>query len=663
MAPLDELCVNTIRALAIDSVERANSGHPGAPMGLAPSAYVLWTRHLKHNPENPKWPDRDRFVLSCGHASALLYSLLHLTGYELELEDLKGFRQWGSRTPGHPEYGVTPGVETTTGPLGQGFANAVGMAMAEELLAARFNGAGHTIVDHHTWGICSDGDLMEGISHEAASLAGHLKLGKLNFIYDDNHISIDGSTDLSYTDDVAKRFEAYGWQTIRVADGTDLDAIDAALAGARDQEDWPSLILVRTHIAQGAPTKQDSAGAHGSPLGEAEIKAWRERIGWPDEDFHIPPEALAVFRSAVDRGKAAEAEWDARFVAWTLAEPALAIEWNRRMAGLLPDLDAVLPNIEGEKLATRKAALKTLAALAPAVPELIGGSADLTESNGTALGDEAAFAPGSPGRYIHYGIREHAMAAAMNGMVLHGGLRPYGGTFLIFSDYMRNSVRLAALMEIPTIFVYSHDSIALGEDGPTHQPVEQLAALRAIPGLTVIRPADANETAAAWKVALENLDGPTAVVVTRQDLPILDRSIFPPASSLSRGAYVLHEVGPERDLPDVILIGSGSEVSLAMSAAETLAADGVRVRVVSMPSWELFEAQPLDYRDSVLPPEAGARVSIEAAATFGWERWVGPGGTSVGVNRFGASAPGPTVMTELGMTAEHVVEAARGLLA
>jgi transketolase len=663
VASLDELCVNTIRALAVDSVERANSGHPGAPMGLAPSAYVLWTRHLRHNPANPKWPDRDRFVLSCGHASALLYSLLHLTGYELELEDLKGFRQWGSRTPGHPEYGVTPGVETTTGPLGQGFANAVGMAVAEELLAARFNGVSDAIVDHHTWGICSDGDLMEGISHEAASLAGHLRLGKLNFIYDDNRISIDGSTDLSCSDDVAKRFEAYGWHTTRVTNGTDLDAIDAALVEARAQVDRPSLILVRTHIAQGAPTKQDSAGSHGSPLGEAEIKAWRESIGWPNEDFHIPTEALAVFREAVERGKATEAEWRTGFEAWAAAEPELAREWERRMACRVPDLDAVLPAIEGEKLATRKAAVKTLAALAPAVPELIGGSADLTESNGTALGDEAAFAPGAPGRYIHYGIREHAMAATMNGMVLHGGLRPYGGTFLIFSDYMRNSVRLAALMEIPTIFIYSHDSIALGEDGPTHQPVEQLASLRAIPGLTVIRPADANETVAAWKVALENTEGPTAIVVTRQDLPILDRSVYPTASSLSRGAYVLSELGPEQAMPDVVLIGSGSEVSVAMSAADTLAAEGTRVRVVSMPSWELFAAQPLDYRDSVLPPEVAARISIEAALTFGWEKWVGAGGTSVGVDRFGASAPGPTVMTELGITPEHVAEAARSLLA
>ena len=662
MAPLDELCVNTIRALAIDSVERANSGHPGAPMGLAPSAYVLWTRHLRHNPQNPKWPDRDRFVLSAGHASALLYSLLHLTGYELELEDLKGFRQWGSRTPGHPEYGVTPGVETTTGPLGQGFANAVGMAMAEELLAARFNSGGHAIVDHRTWGICSDGDLMEGISHEAASLAGHLRLGKLNFIYDDNRISIDGSTDLSYSDDVAKRFEAYGWHTTRVTNGTDLDAIDAALVEARARADRPSMILVRTHIAQGAPTKQDTAGSHGSPLGEAEIKAWRENIGWPDEDFHIPSEALAVFRAQIDRGKEAEARWQEKFRTWASSEPELADEWERRMARRLPDLDAIMPAIEGEKLATRKAAVKTLAALAPAVPELIGGSADLTESNGTALGDEAAFAPGAPGRYIHYGIREHAMAATMNGMVLHGGLRPYGGTFLIFSDYMRNSVRLAALMEIPTIFVYSHDSIALGEDGPTHQPVEQLASLRAIPGLTVIRPADANETVAAWKVALENTEGPTAIVVTRQDLPIIDRDSYPAAESLSRGAYVLSELGPEQAMPDVILIGSGSEVPVAMSAADTLATEGTRVRVVSMPSWELFASQPLDYRDSVLPPEVTARVSIEAALTFGWEKWVGAGGTPVGVDRFGASAPGPTVMTELGITPGHVADAARALL-
>ena len=662
-ATLDDLCVNTIRALSIDTVERAKSGHPGAPMGLAPAAFALWTRHLRHNPKNPAWPNRDRFVLSAGHASALLYSLLFLTGYDVSLEDLRAFRQWGSRTPGHPEYGLTPGVETTTGPLGQGFANAVGMAVAEELLAARFNRPGHAIVDHRTSGICSDGDLMEGISHEAASLAGHLGLGKLVFVYDDNHITIDGPTELAFSDDVAARFEAYGWHTIRVEDGTDLEGIDVALRKAEEETARPSLVVVRTHIAQGAPTKQDSEAAHGSPLGADEIKAWRASVSWPDEDFHVPDEALRVFRSTAEQGRAAEAGWNELFTDWAESEPDLAAEWERRMARRLPGMAGVLPVIESERLATRKATTKTLAALAPVVPELVGGSADLTESNGAALGDEPAFAPGSPGRYVHFGVREHAMAAAMNGMALHGGLRPYGGTFLIFSDYMRPAIRLAALMQVPTIFLFSHDSIGLGEDGPTHQPVEQLAALRAIPGLTVIRPGDANETVQAWHAALENTSGPTAIVVTRQDLPIIDRSVCAPASNLARGAYTLDEFGPEKDLPDAILVGTGSEVQVAAAAAEILAAEGVRARVVSMPSWELFERQTPEYRSSVLPPEVTARVSVEAAATFGWSRWVGDRGASIGVDRFGASAPGATVMAEFGVTAENVAARARSLLA
>ena len=662
-ATLDGLCVNTIRALSMDMVERAKSGHPGAPMGLAPAAFVLWTRHLRHNPADPSWPNRDRFVLSAGHASALLYSLLFLTGYDVSLEDLRAFRQWGSRTPGHPEYGLTPGVEATTGPLGQGFANAVGMGMAEGLLATRFNRPGHAIVDHRTFGMCSDGDLMEGISHEAASLAGHLGLGKLVFIYDDNHITIDGPTELAFSDDVARRFEAYGWHTTRVEDGTDVEAIDAALREAEEETARPSLVVVRTHIAQGAPTKQNSEAAHGSPLGANEIKAWRASVGWPDEDFRVPDEALRVFRSALEQGRAAEAGWNELLADWAESEPDLAAEWERRTARRLPDMAGALPVIEGEKLATRKATAKSLAALAPMVPELVGGSADLTESNGAALGDEPGFAPGSPGRYIHFGVREHAMAAAMNGMALHGGLRPYGGTFLIFSDYMRPAIRLAALMEVPTIFLFSHDSIGLGEDGPTHQPVEQLAALRAIPGLTVIRPGDANETVEAWRVALENAGGPTAIVVTRQDLPIVDRSVCAPASDLARGAYTLDEFGPQRDLPDVIVIGTGSEVHVAVAAAEILAAEGVRARVVSMPSWELFERQTQDYRSSVLPPEVTARVSVEAAATFGWSRWVRDRGTSIGVDRFGASAPGATVMAEFGVTAENVAARARSLLA
>ncbi|MCJ7832600.1 MAG: transketolase, partial [Actinobacteria bacterium] len=586
----DALCVNTIRALSMDMVQGANSGHPGAPMGLAPAAYVLWTRHLKHDPSEPHWADRDRFVLSAGHASALLYSLLHLTGYDLDLEDLKGFRQWGSRTPGHPEFGMTPGVETTTGPLGQGIATAVGMAMAEKMLASRFNAAGHRVVDHRVWGICSDGDLMEGISHEAASLAGHLKLGNLNFIYDNNHITIDGRTDISFSEDVAKRFESYGWHTLHVDDGTDLEAIASALSACAAETSRPSLVLVRTHIAEGAPTKEDTSGAHGAPLGVDEIAAWRSSVGWPDEDYHVPEEALAVFRSCIDRGSAAHAEWAERFTDWAKAEPELATEWDRRISGRLPALD--LPVIEGEKLATRKATAKTLAALAQQMPELAGGSADLAESNGAALGTEAAFSADAPGRYIHWGVREHAMGAAVNGITLHGGMRAYSATFLIFSDYMRPAIRLASLMEIPSVFLFSHDSVALGEDGPTHQPIEQLMSLRAIPGLNVIRPADANETVEAWRAALQRLDGPTLVVVTRQDLPIVDRSVMAGADGLHRGAYTLIEYGPEKPAPEVILIATGSEVSVAVTAAEALGARGIRTRVVSMPGWELFAQQP-----------------------------------------------------------------------
>ncbi|MEX0990967.1 MAG: transketolase [Actinomycetota bacterium] len=664
MSPeLDQLCINTIRTLAVDAVEKAKSGHPGTPMGLAPAAYVLWTRHLRFNPRDPHWPDRDRFVLSCGHASALLYAMLHLTGYDLTIEDLQGFRQWGSRTPGHPELGHAPGVETTTGPLGQGFANAVGMSMAEELMATDFNTPERTIVDHHTFGFCSDGDLMEGISHEAASLAGHLGIGKLIFLYDDNHITIDGPTELAYTDQVAERFAAYGWHVLRVADGNDLEAIDRAFHEAKAETAQPSLIICRTHIGYGAPTKQDTASAHGEPLGPEETAAWKASIGWPSDPFHVPTEAADHMELAVSRGAGLQEAWQARFEEWATAEPASAAEWHRRLARELPsDLDERLPTIEGEKMATRKAQQQTLAVLANAVPELVGGSADLTPSNGTTLGTVEAFARHKPGRYIHYGIREHAMAATMNGMVLHGGLRPYGGTFLIFSDYMRNSVRLAALMEIPTIFVYSHDSIGLGEDGPTHQPIEHLASLRAIPGLAVIRPGDANETVAAWRVALERTDGPSAIIVTRQDLPILPRPPFPAASSLERGAYVLAERGPDKPLPDLVLIGTGSEVSVALGAADMLAAEGVRARVVSMPCWELFAAQDPEYHDEVLPPDVTARVSVEAAASLGWERWTGDGGAIVSVDRFGASAPGATVLTEYGFTAEHVAQVARELL-
>ncbi len=660
---LDELCINTIRALSIDAVERAGSGHPGAPMGLAPAAYVLWTRFLRHNPRDPKWPGRDRFVLSCGHASMLLYSLLHLTGYDLPLEEIKRFRQWGSITPGHPEHGLTPGVETTTGPLGQGFANAVGMAIAESLLAKQFNRDGLDIVDHNTYGICSDGDLMEGISHEAASLAGHLGLGKLVFLYDSNHISIDGATELAYTDDRAMRFAAYGWHTRKVEDGNDLEDIAAAIEEARSVTDRPSLIVMRTHIAYGAPTKQDSASAHGEPLGADEVRGWRERVGWPQEDFFVPPPALEHMRGALAAGDDMQSRWRELFAGWAEANPELAGEWARRHARQAPEgLEKALPTFTEEKMATRKAQVRILAALSSVAPEVVGGSADLTGSNGTALGDEVAFAPGSPGRYIHYGVREHGMASAMNGIALHGGLRPYGGTFLIFSDYMRPAVRLAALMEAPTIFVFSHDSIGLGEDGPTHQPVEHLAALRAIPNLVVIRPADAAETSVAWEVALHRTGGPTAIVVTRQDLPNLDPVRANPAAELAHGAYVLFEHGPERPHPDAILIGTGSEVQLARDAAEILASEGHRVRVVSMPSWELFEAQPQDRRAEVLPPGTRARVSVEAASPQGWERWIGEAGFAVGLDRFGASAPGPTVLAELGFTAERVAAAARTAL-
>ncbi len=659
----DRVLIHTIRALSMDAVEEARSGHPGAPMGAAPMAYALWTRFLRHNPRNPSWPDRDRFVLSCGHASMLLYSLLYLTGYDLDLEDLRRFRQWGSRTPGHPEHGLTPGVETTTGPLGQGFGNAVGMAMAERILASRFNRPGLEVVDHRTYVLCSDGDLMEGISHEAASLAGHLRLGKLIALYDDNHVTIDGPTDLSFSEDVARRFEAYGWHTRRVEDGGDLIDITRALEEAVDETDRPSLLLVRTNLAQGAPTMEGRAAAHGAPLGREEVRAWRGRVGWPDEDFHVPAEAHALRERSIRRGLELEADWRARFAAWAEAEPVLAAEWERRQARSLPrDLPGALPRIGGEKLATRKATARVLAALAPVLPELVGGSADLTESNGAVLGEEAPMAPRRPGRYVHYGVREHAMGAAMNGMALHGGLRPYGGTFLVFSDYMRPSIRMAALMGVPTIFLFSHDSIALGEDGPTHQPVEHLAALRAVPGLTVIRPADGAETVWAWRVALERTEGPTAIVVTRQDVPILDRESLAPASGLARGGYVLAEPGPEQALPDLILIGTGSEVHLALGAAQLLAGEGIRTRVVSMPSWELFDAQPPAYRWSVLPPEVRARVAVEAAATLGWERYVGEEGEVVGLDRFGASAPGPTLLSELGFTARVVAERARAVL-
>lgn len=662
---LDELCVETIRALCIDGVERARSGHPGMPMGAAPMAFVLWARFLRHDPADPTWPDRDRFVLSAGHASMLLYALLHLSGYDLPLDELQHFRQWGSRAPGHPEHGLTAGVETTTGPLGQGFGNAVGMALAERTLAGRFNRPGLEVVGHHTYVLCSDGDMMEGVTSEAASLAGHLRLGKLVCLYDDNDISIDGSTDLSFSEDVGRRFQAYGWHVQHVEDGNDLASLDHAIASARDEPERPSLIAVRTHIGFGAPTKQDSADAHGAPLGAEEVRGWRARTGWPDEDFVIPEPARRRFRALADRGVALGSDWRERFDRWAKAEPDLAADWRRTMSRSLPSgWEALLPTFPREgAMATRKASGAVIAALAERLPELVGGSADLTESNNTAMPGVEPFVPGGGGRYIHFGVREHAMGALMNGMSLHGGLRPFGGTFLVFSDYMRGSVRLAALMDQPVIYVFTHDSIGLGEDGPTHEPVEHLASLRAMPGLVVIRPCDAAETAEAWRVALERRDGPTALVLTRQDVPHLDRRRFAAASGLTVGAYVLCDLEvPPAGEPDVILIATGSEVGLAVSAAEILAADGVGVRVVSMPSWELFEDQPIPYREAVLPPVVRARVSVEAAASQGWHRWVGDHGRVVGLDRFGASAPGSVVMRELGFTAERVAEEARAAL-
>jgi transketolase len=662
---LAQLCINAVRMLAADAVQKAKSGHPGMPMGAAAMAYVLWTRFLKHNPRNPKWPDRDRFVLSAGHGSMLLYALLHLTGYELTLDDIQHFRQWESKTPGHPEVGVTPGVETTTGPLGQGFANGVGMAIAERHLAAEFNRPGHTIVDHYTYAIVSDGDLMEGVASEAASLAGHLKLHKLITLYDDNHISIDGSTSLAFTEDVGRRFEAYGWDVHSVADGNDLAAVEDAIRAAQAETSRPSLILCRTHIGYGSPNKQDSSRAHGEPLGEDEVKLTKERLGWPlTPAFLVPEEARQEFRKAVERGKARETEWQQRFSAYAAAFPDEAARWEQYMSGKLPQgWDADLPTFKpgDPAMATRAASGKVLHALPPKVTNLLGGSADLAPSNNTYVQGVPEFQPGSyAGRNFHFGVREHAMGSVSNGMALHGGLRPYTGTFLIFSDYMRPALRLAALMQVPVIFIFTHDSIGVGEDGPTHQPIEHLAALRAIPGLTVIRPADANETVEAWRIALTH-SGPTCLVLTRQNLPVLDRARMEPGGGVARGAYVLAD--PQQGHPQVILIATGSEVTVAAGAQKLLAERGVAARVVSMPSWDLFERQPQSYRDSVLPPTVTARVAIEAAVPLGWHKYVGPAGEIVGMTRFGASAPGPVPFEKFGFTAENVAARAMALLA
>ena len=660
---LDQLCINTVRTLAMDAVQQADSGHPGTAMALAPLAYVLWQRHLRYNPANPDWADRDRFVLSCGHACMLLYSTLYLTGYDLGLDEIKQFRQWGSRTPGHSEHGVTPGVEATTGPLGQGTGNAVGMAIAEAQLAALFNRPGHEIVDHYTFFLASDGDLMEGISHEACSLAGHLKLGKLIGFYDDNHITIDGDTALAFSDDTAKRFEAYGWHVQRVADGNDLAALDNAIQNAKRVADQPSLIIVRTHIAWGSPHKQDTAGAHGAPLGAEEVKVTKQKLGWPSlEPFHVPDEALTQWRTARARGGRLEAEWRKKWDAYRRAHPDLATELERRWAGRLPEAwDAALPAFgPNDAQATRAASGKVLNAVAARLPELIGGSADLAGSNNTDIKGGGSFTPGQrTGRNFHFGVREHGMGATLNGIALHGGFIPYGGTFLIFSDYMRPSIRLAALTHLRPIYVFTHDSIGLGEDGPTHQPIEQLAALRAIPNMTVIRPSDATEVVEAWRAAILQQHGPVALVLTRQKVSVVDRSKYAPAAGLQRGGYVLADSPGGK--PDVVLMGTGSEVELVLGAYEKLTAEGRRLRAVSMPCLEFFAKQPPSYRDSVLPPGV-PRVAVEAAAPMSWYRWVGEGGVIVGIERFGASAPYQRIYQELGLTVDKVVTEAKRLL-
>ncbi len=664
-ANLDELCVNTIRMLSADAVQKANSGHPGMPMGAASMAYVLWTRFLKHNPRNPKWEDRDRFILSAGHGSMLLYSLLHLTGYDLSLDDLKAFRQWGSRTAGHPEYGLTPGVEITTGPLGQGFASGVGMAVAERFLAARFNRPGLDIVSHFTYGIVSDGDLMEGVSHEAASLAGHLGLGKLIYLYDDNHITIEGNTKIAFTEDRQARFRAYNWHVLEVPDGNDLEAIEKAIAEAQAETARPSLIAVRTHIGFGSPNRQDQASAHGEPLGAEELALTKERLGWPgDASFFVPDEVRKHFSRALENGQGEEDGWKSRFHAYREQAPKMAAEWNRFMDGVLPegwekDIPVFPPDAKG--MASRVASGKILNAIAQNVQNLMGGSADLAPSNKTEIAKETDFQPGSfKGRNLRFGVREHGMAAILNGMALHGGILPYGGTFLIFSDYMRPSIRLAALMGLKVLYIFTHDSIGLGEDGPTHQPVEQLASLRAIPNLTLLRPCDANETAEAWKTALTLTGGPVALALTRQGLPTLDRTEYAAASNLGKGAYILKDF--EGTAPNLILISTGSEISITLAAAKILSNKGISVRVVSMPSWELFEKQPAEYQEHVLPSEIKARISVEAGISQGWHRFVGETGKTISLDRFGASAPSGVLFKEFGFSAEEIVQCAMTLV-
>ncbi len=681
---IDDVCINTIRVLSIDAVEQAASGHPGMPMGAAPMAYVLWTRHLRHDPTQPKWANRDRFVLSAGHGSMLLYSLLFLTGYDLTLDDLKHFRRWGSRTPGHPERGSSAGIEVTTGPLGQGFGNAVGMAMAERWLAATFNRPGHSIVDHRTYVIASDGDLMEGVAAEAASLAGDLHLGRLIVLYDSNRITLSATTNVTFSEDVGARFAAYGWHVQHV-DGMDVAAVDAALAAARAEESRPSLIVARTHIGFGSPHKQDTFQAHGEPLGADEVRLTKRAYGWPeDRTFYVPEEVQREFAKVGTRGAAWRNAWQQVMDGYRAAHGELADEFDRVMAGQLPPhWDDRLPTYTPQDgaVATRDAGGKAIEALAESVPNLVGGSADLDPSTRTMMKGKGDFQSatvledgqtpptqgaaggvwGYAGRNIHFGIREHAMTAILTGMAHHGGVVPFGATFLTFSDYMRPSIRLAALSAGHVIYVWTHDSIALGEDGPTHQPVEQLASLRAMPNLLLLRPADANETVEAWRIAMRHTSGPVGLVLTRQKLPVLDRTTLAPSAGTARGAYVLIDAG--EGLPELILIATGSEVSLALDAHRQLASEGVRSRVVSMPSWELFEAQSAEYRQAVLPPAVHARVSVEAGSPFGWERYVGPRGAIIGVDRFGASAPGPEVMARYGFSVEHVVATAKAVLA
>lgn len=677
---LDQLSINTIRFLSVDAVQKANSGHPGLPLDAAPMAYVLWMRYLKFNPRDPNWWDRDRFVLSAGHGSMLLYSLLFLTGYDLPLDQIKQFRQWDSMTPGHPERGLAPGVETTTGPLGQGFGNGVGLAIAEKWLAARYNRPDHEIVNHYTYGIVSDGDLMEGISHEAASLAGHLKLGKLIYLYDDNHISLAGATDVTFSDDTAERFAGYHWHVQRVEDGNDVDAINQAIQNARGETDRPSLIMVHTILGYGAPHKQNTFEAHGSPLGPDEVKATKENLGWPvDPPFYLPDEALKNFRQAVNKGEQVQAEWKKRFEAYAQAYPDLAKEFNQVMRNELPKgWDADIPTFPADMskgVATRVASGQVMNAIAKHVPNLIGGSADLDPSTKTELKGTGDFEPpdtqgmdlqGSvgggwsyAGRNIHFGVREHAMGAAANGMAVHSGIIPYTATFLTFSDYMRPAIRLAALMQAHVIFVFTHDSIGLGEDGPTHQPVEQIAALRTIPELTVIRPGDANETAVAWKVAVES-HGPVLLAFTRQNVPVLDRSKFASAEGLRKGAYILADAPNGK--PDVILIATGSEVQLIVGAQAKLQEQGINARLVSMPSWELFDAQPKEYRESVFPSNVKARLAVEAGVAQGWRKYIGDAGDIISQDRFGVSAPYKVVFEKFGFTVDNVVEHARKLV-